>query len=148
MHKRLIPVLLFVCAIVAVAPATASAQQTFNFSLGVFTPRGEDARVAGDVLNENRNFLFFEIGDFKPYVTGGLGSFVSEAVVQDVTVGTTRIEDRRRTTDFATNIGAGVNYRFTDWAGIGADYRTFFVHRDDTTPRVHRFTAGLTLSLK
>jgi hypothetical protein len=65
MHKRLIPVLLFVCATVAVAPTTASAQQTINFSLGMFTPRGEDARVAGDVLNANRNFLSFEIGDFK-----------------------------------------------------------------------------------
>ena len=32
--------------------------------------------------------------------------------------------------------------------GIGADYRTFFVHRDESTPRVHRFAAGLTLSLK
>ena len=64
MHKRLLPVLLSVCAIVAVAPATASAQQTINFSLGVFTPRGEDARVSGDVLNANRNFLFFEIDDF------------------------------------------------------------------------------------
>jgi hypothetical protein len=64
MQKRLIPVLLFVGAMVAGAPATASAQQTFNFSLGVFTPRGEDARVAGDVLNANRSFLFFEIDDF------------------------------------------------------------------------------------
>ena len=33
----------------------AAAQQTLNFSLGYFTVRGEDARVDGDVLNENRN---------------------------------------------------------------------------------------------
>ena len=71
MQKRLIPVLLLVCAIVAIAPATASAQQTLNFSLGVFTPRGEDARVDGDVLNANRNFLFFEISDFK---SGSIGA--------------------------------------------------------------------------
>ena len=32
----------------------AAAQQTLNFSLGYFTVRGEDARVEGDVLNENR----------------------------------------------------------------------------------------------
>ena len=50
--------------------------------------------------------------------------------------------------DFATNVGTGFNYRFTDWVGAGADYRTFFVHRDESTPRVHRLTTGLTFSLK
>lgn len=97
MHKRLIPVLLSVCAIVAVAPATASAQQTFNFSLGAFTPRGEDARVVGDVLNANRNFLFFEIADFKSasigaewlvplgeYFEGGAGIGFSRRTVDSV----------------------------------------------------------------
>jgi hypothetical protein len=54
--------------------------------------------------------------------------------------------DRRRATDLATNLGAGVNYQFNDRVGVGADYRTFFVHRDDTTPKVNRFTAGLTFS--
>ena len=63
-------------------------------------------------------------------------------------LGTTRFEDRRRTTNFATNVGTGFNYRFTDWVGAGADYRTFFVHRDESTPRVHRLTTGLTFSLK
>jgi hypothetical protein len=28
------------------------------------------------------------------------------------------------------------------------NYRTFFVHRDESTPRVHRFSTGLTFSLK
>jgi hypothetical protein len=28
--------------------------------------------------------------------------------------------------------------------GVGADYRTSFVHRDDDTPRVNRLTAGFT----
>jgi hypothetical protein len=42
----------------------------------------------------------------------------------------------------------GVNYQITDWVGDGADYRTFFVHRDGSTPRVNRFTTGLTFSLK
>lgn len=69
MHTRLIPVLLFACA--AFAPATASAQQTINVSLGVFTPRGADARVAGDVLNANSTFLFFDIKDFKSASIGG-----------------------------------------------------------------------------
>ena len=97
MHKRLIPALLFVCATVTLAPTTASAQQTINFSLGAFTPRGEDARVAGDVLNANRNFLFFEIGDFKSasigaewlvplgeYFEGGAGIGFSRRTVDSV----------------------------------------------------------------
>ena len=68
MHKRLIPVLLLACTVV---PAIASAQQTINFSLGVFTPRGADARAAGDVLNANSTFLFFDVKDFKSASIGG-----------------------------------------------------------------------------
>ena len=64
MHKRLIPVLVLVCTATVLVPATASAQQTLNLSLGVFTPRGEDARVAGDVISANRDYLFFEVKDF------------------------------------------------------------------------------------
>lgn len=102
MHKRLIPALGLVFALGAAAPTTASAQQTFNFSLGVFTPRGEDARVAGDVLNANRNFLFFEIGDFKSasvgaewlvplgeYFEGGAGIGFSRRTVDSVYTGFT-----------------------------------------------------------
>ena len=69
MHRRLIPVLLLLCT--ALAPSTAAAQQTINFSLGLFTPRGEDARVEGDVLNANRTFLFFDIDDFNSASIGG-----------------------------------------------------------------------------
>ena len=47
------------------------AQQTFNVSLGYFTVRGQDARVAGDVLNANRNFLTFDIKDFNGASIGG-----------------------------------------------------------------------------
>jgi opacity protein-like surface antigen len=90
----------------------------------------------------------FEVSRLEPYVTGGLGSFTTDTVIRDVMVGTTRLQDRRRTTDVATNLGAGLTYRFNDWVGIGADYRTFFVHRDESTPRVNRFTAALTLTLK
>ncbi|MBI2187494.1 MAG: hypothetical protein HYU37_10330 [Acidobacteria bacterium] len=54
------------------APARpAAAQQTLNVSFGYFTVRGEDARVARDVLNENRNFLAFDIGDFNGAAIGG-----------------------------------------------------------------------------
>lgn len=69
MPKRLIPALLLMCA--AMVPATASAQQTFNLSLGLFTPRGEDARVAGDVISANRDYLFYEFEDFKSASIGG-----------------------------------------------------------------------------
>jgi len=71
MHKRLIPVLVLACTVAVLVPATVSAQQTVNFSLGLFTPRGEDARVSGDVLNANRTFLFFDVSDFKSASIGG-----------------------------------------------------------------------------
>jgi hypothetical protein len=71
MLKRLIPVLLLVGAVITCAPAPASAQQTVNFSLGLFVPRGEDARVEGDVITANRDFLFYDVGDFKSASIGG-----------------------------------------------------------------------------
>jgi hypothetical protein len=49
----------------------AFGQQTFNVSLGYFTPLGQDARVDGDVLNANRNFLTFDIKDFNGASIGG-----------------------------------------------------------------------------
>ncbi|MGH9348615.1 MAG: hypothetical protein ACRD26_15250 [Vicinamibacterales bacterium] len=52
-------------------PVTAAAQQTLNFSLGGFAPRGFDARVDGDTLVENRDFLVFEMGDFSGASVGG-----------------------------------------------------------------------------
>jgi opacity protein-like surface antigen len=109
---------------------------------------GSDARVNAYHWNGNLKIRPFEVRRFAPYVTGGLGSFTSDTVINDVTLGTTHVEDRRTTTNFATNVGAGVNYRLNKWVGVGADYRTFFVHRDESTPKVNRFTAGLTFSLK
>jgi hypothetical protein len=64
MAKRLALSLLMTAACVAAAPSVASAQQTLNFSLGGFVPRGFDARVDGDTLIENRDLLVFEMGDF------------------------------------------------------------------------------------
>ena len=107
-----------------------------------------DSRVSALHWNGNLKVRPFEIRRFEPYLTGGFGTFTADTVMNDVMLGTTRFEDRRRTTDFATNLGTGFNYRFNDWMGVGADYRTFFVHRDEATPRVHRFTTGLTFSLK
>jgi hypothetical protein len=59
----------------------ATAPQTINFTFGVFVPKGEDSRVADDVLNVNREFLVFDIGDFKSATIGGewllpIGNFV------------------------------------------------------------------------
>jgi hypothetical protein len=71
MHKRLIPALVLACTSAILLPTSASAQQTVNFSLGLFTPRGEDARIGGDVLNANRTFLFFDVSDFKSASVGG-----------------------------------------------------------------------------
>jgi len=51
--------------------APAAAQQTLNFSVGYFTTRGEDARVQGDVLNANRNFLVFDVSEFNGPSVGG-----------------------------------------------------------------------------
>jgi opacity protein-like surface antigen len=107
-----------------------------------------DSRVNAYHWNGNLKVRPFTLRRIEPYVLGGIGSFTSDTVVNDSMVGTTRFEDVRRTTNFATNVGAGVKYRLNDWVGVGADYRTFFVHRDDATPRVHRFTTGLTFSLK
>lgn len=106
------------------------------------------ARVDAYHVNGNLKVRPFEIGGLEPYVTGGLGSLTADTVVRNAVVGASTIEDRRRITDFATNVGAGVLYRLSDWAGINADYRTFFVHRDDDMPKVHRFTTGVTFSLK
>jgi opacity protein-like surface antigen len=107
-----------------------------------------DSRVNAYHWNGNLKVRPFAIRKIEPYVLGGIGSFMSDTVVNDSMVGTTRFEDLRRTTNFATNVGAGVNYRLNDWVGVGADYRTFFIHRDESTPRVHRFSTGLTFSLK
>jgi opacity protein-like surface antigen len=53
-----------VLTVSALSADTAFAQQTFNFSLGYFVVRGEDARVEGDALVENRESLLFDFDDF------------------------------------------------------------------------------------
>jgi hypothetical protein len=42
-----------------------------NLDIGYFTVRGQDARVEGDVLNANRNFLTFDVDDFNGASIGG-----------------------------------------------------------------------------
>jgi hypothetical protein len=71
MRMRLVSLLCLLGAIVAI-PATASAQQqqTFNITFGAFVPQGTDARVTGDVLSANQNFLVFDMDEFRSATVG------------------------------------------------------------------------------
>jgi hypothetical protein len=60
-----------VCGSVLFDAQPALAQQTLNVSFGYFTVRGEDARVTGDVLTADRNFLTFDVSDFNGASIGG-----------------------------------------------------------------------------
>jgi hypothetical protein len=97
MRIRLATGLLLAAAALLGPAEEARAQQTVNFTLGYFTPRGEDARVDGDVLNENRTFLSFDIDEFNgasiggewlmpfgDYVEGGIGISFSRRTVASV----------------------------------------------------------------
>jgi hypothetical protein len=46
------------------APPAFAQQQALNFSFGLFTVRGEDARTEGDALVENRDIYLFDFNDF------------------------------------------------------------------------------------
>lgn len=60
------------CAVVLAASVLpAAADQSLVLNLGSFVPRGQDARVNGDVLNENRTFLTFDLKDFSNVTVGG-----------------------------------------------------------------------------
>ena len=98
--------------------------------------------------NGNLKVRPFEYAGIQPYVTAGIGSFTADAVSETTTVNGLSIDNRRRVSNVATNVGAGVLYRINNWVGLNADYRTFFVHRDADDPRVHRFTTGVSLFLK
>ena len=72
---------LALCAVLASASPALAQQQTVNFTIGGFIPRGEDSRVAGDVLVANREFFIFEIDEFKSVSYGAewlfpIGNFV------------------------------------------------------------------------
>lgn len=66
----------FVIVASVLGPATSHAQQqTFNFSLGGFAPKGEEARTRGDVLVNNLDFLAFRVNDFATGSFGGEWEF-------------------------------------------------------------------------
>jgi outer membrane protein W len=56
--------------VTALTPAAAHAQQSFNFYIGAFGPRAEDARVLDDVLVQDRTFLDFNINHFASATVG------------------------------------------------------------------------------
>lgn len=124
----------------------------FKSGLNLTSPLAEGGFSGSHVnayhWNGNLKVEPFETRRLSPYVTAGVGAFQTDALVRDTAVGSMTVEDRRRVTDLATNVGAGLLYRLNDWVGLTADYRTLFVHRDDDTPSVNRFTAGLAFTLK
>jgi hypothetical protein len=106
-----------------------------------------DRRV--DAYHANANLVVrpWQMTRLTPYLTAGLGAFVTDAVsVRRLEAA--RLEERRRETDWATNLGGGATYWLTDWLGVSGDYRTFFLYRDQNTPKVHRLTAGIHLRLQ
>jgi hypothetical protein len=62
--------ILAAAAVVFLVPSIASAQQSLNFSVGGFVPRGEDGRDRDDVLVNNLDFLAFNIKDFSGATVG------------------------------------------------------------------------------
>ncbi len=73
-HKVIVAALL-VLAVAFGLPAPASAQQTISVQVGAFLPKGENSRVAGDVLDVNREYLIFDFGDFNGLLVSGDWSF-------------------------------------------------------------------------
>ena len=70
MTRKLLMAVVVVAALGFGAASPASAQSV-TFHLGGFVPRAEDARVSGDVLFENLNYLYFDIKEFKGFYIGG-----------------------------------------------------------------------------
>jgi len=75
MVKRIVAAALIVLAVSAGLAGPASAQQVLTVQFGGFLPKGEDARVEGDVLVVNRQYLLFDFGDFNGLLLGGDWSF-------------------------------------------------------------------------
>jgi len=90
MPKHLGWKLLVLCAALTSASPALAQRQTLNFTIGGFVPRGEDARVGGDVINENHSFLVFDSDEFKALTAGvewlfPIGGFVEGGAGVSVT---------------------------------------------------------------
>jgi hypothetical protein len=106
-----------------------------------------DARVNGYHFNGNLQVNPFNRGRWMPYATVGLGGFTAESVATGTLAGAD-VRARRSETDLATNLGAGVTYRLTDWIGLNGEYRVFYVHRGSSTPRISRFVVGVAMPVR
>ena len=62
--RRLLVPSAFTLAFALLLPLEGYAQQSVNFSIGGFVPKGEDSRTDGDVLVNNLDFLAFDLDDF------------------------------------------------------------------------------------
>jgi hypothetical protein len=81
MLNRSVLILLVAGAVLATDARTVFAQQTVNFTVGLFTVRGEDARVDDDVLVLDSEVLAFDFKDFNGAAIGAewlvpLGSYL------------------------------------------------------------------------
>ncbi len=71
MLQRSVTSVVLLIAAVLICASPAHAQQTVNFTLGYFNPFDPSSRVSGDVLNEDRTFLVFDIDEFGGASVGG-----------------------------------------------------------------------------
>jgi hypothetical protein len=65
----------------------------------------QPGRVNAYHWNGNVKVHPFHVAGPRPYVTAGLGSFAAGTLSSDTDLGGTTVQDRRRATDFATNVG-------------------------------------------
>ena len=85
-------------------------------------------------------------GRVEPYATVGIGTFTGSTVAA-ANVGPTEFRQYQRDTHFASNLGAGLTYRFNRWLGANADYRHFIVNATDRE-HVNRFATGVEVFVK
>lgn len=104
-------------------------------------------RVNSYHVNANVLYELPRFGPFGSYVTTGFGNF-NTATIQENQFAPANLPFFRRDTHSAVNIGAGVSFRLTPWLGLAGDHRSFIVNvSPNETRRVHRFTAGVSLSV-
>jgi opacity protein-like surface antigen len=102
-----------------------------------------DLRVNGYHVNGNLIIQPGLWGRVEPYATVGIGTFTGSTVAA-ADIGPTEFRQYQNDTHFASNLGAGVTYRFNRWFGVNADYRYFVVNTTDNE-HVNRFTTGVKL---
>ena len=105
-----------------------------------------DLRVNGYHANGNVTIQAGLWRRLEPYATVGIGTFTGSTVAA-ANVGPTEFRQYQRDTHFASNLGAGLTYRFNRWLGANADYRHFIVNATDRE-RVNRFATGVKVFVK